>query len=42
MIFGNTLNGQNARIKFMLALSIDDKLEYIREIFEKSVYKFKV
>lgn len=40
MIFGGTLSGQNARIKLMLALSVGDKSEYIRKIFEQGVYNF--
>jgi len=39
VIFGGSLNGQKARIKLMLALSITDELKKIKRIFEKDYYK---
>ncbi|SFA78181.1 asparaginase [Clostridium frigidicarnis] len=38
VIFGDTLPGQKARIKLMVALSKTNDLEKIKEIFEKSLY----
>ena len=39
VIFGGHLNGQKARIKLMLALSVTDDHETIKKIFEKDFYK---
>jgi len=38
VIFGGSLNGQKARIKLMLALSVTNDSEKIKEIFEKDFY----
>ncbi|MCT4564444.1 MAG: asparaginase [Maledivibacter sp.] len=38
VIFGGSLNGQKARIKLMLALSITEDGKKIKEIFEKDFY----
>ncbi|SKC91413.1 asparaginase [Maledivibacter halophilus] len=38
VIFGGSLNGQKARIKLMLALSITNDIEEVKEIFEKDFY----
>ncbi|SHK13986.1 L-asparaginase [Paramaledivibacter caminithermalis DSM 15212] len=38
VIFGGSLNGQKARIKLMLALSITNDNEKVKEIFEKDFY----
>lgn len=38
VIFGGSLNGQKARIKLMLALSVTDDSQKIKEIFEKDFY----
>lgn len=38
VIFGGSLNGQKARIKLMLALSITDDSQKIKDIFEKDFY----
>jgi len=37
-IFGSNLPGQKARIKLMLALSITDDVQKIKEMFERDVY----
>jgi len=37
-IFGSNLPGQKARIKLMLALSITDSVEIIKQMFERDVY----
>lgn len=39
VIFGGHLNGQKARIKLMLALSVTNDHETIKKIFEKDFYK---
>lgn len=36
VIFADYLNGQKARIKLMLALTVSDEIEMLREIFEQS------
>lgn len=38
VIFGGSLNGQKARIKLMLALSVTNDNEKVKEIFEKDFY----
>ena len=38
VIFGDALPGQKARIKLMVALSIYDSPEEVREWFEKDLY----
>lgn len=38
VIFGGSLNGQKARIKLMLALSITDDHQKVKNIFEKGFY----
>lgn len=38
VIFGGSLNGQKARIKLMLALSVTDDNDKVKEIFEKDFY----
>ncbi|WP_432664028.1 asparaginase [Wukongibacter baidiensis] len=38
VIFGGSLNGQKARVKLMLALSITDDHQKIKNIFEKGFY----
>jgi L-asparaginase len=38
-IFGDNLPGQKARIKLMLALSVSDDVEKVREIFENGLYE---
>ena len=38
VIFGGSLNGQKARIKLMLALSVTNDNEKIKEIFEEGFY----
>jgi L-asparaginase len=38
VIFGGNLNGQKARIKMMLALSVHHDLDAIKKVFEKDFY----
>lgn len=38
VIFGGSLNGQKARIKLMLALSVTNDNDKVKEIFEKDFY----
>lgn len=38
VIFGDSLSGQKARIKLMLALSVTNNIEDIRDMFEKGHY----
>jgi len=38
-IFGGDLNGQKARVKLMLALTITQDMNEIKEIFENEYYK---
>ncbi len=38
VIFGGSLNGQKSRIKLMLALSITNNLDEIKDIFERDFY----
>jgi len=40
-IFGGHLNGQKARVKLILALSVYDDISKIKEIFEKDYYQQK-
>jgi L-asparaginase len=39
VIFGDTLSGQKARIKLMVALGKTNDLNYIKNIFEEGHYK---
>lgn len=41
IIFGDFLPGQKARIKLILALSKTDKIEEVRDIFEKGLYQMR-
>ncbi len=38
VIFGGSLNGQKARVKLMLALSVTNDFKEVKEIFEKDYY----
>lgn len=39
VILGDNLSGQKARVKLMIVLGVTNKIEEVREIFEKDLYK---
>ncbi len=40
VIFGDTLSGQKARIKLMVALSCNNNLDEVKKFFEQDIYTF--